>query len=130
MILDTSVLVALLRGDESVKEKIRECEENREPLRTTTVCAFELYYGAYRSSRARENLKLVEEFLKSLELVNFDEKMARISGAVLAELRREGQMVDIRDLFISAAAIALEDKIVTRNIRRFGRIKNLEVELW
>ena len=38
MILDTSVLVALLRGDESVKEKIRECEENREPLRTTTVC--------------------------------------------------------------------------------------------
>ena len=130
MILDTSVLVALLRGDEGVKEKIGECEKNREPLRTTTVCAFELYYGAYKSSRARENLKLVEGLLKSLELVNFDEKMAKMSGALLVELRREGQMVDIRDLFISVAAIALEDKIATKNIRHFGRIKKLEVELW
>nr|MDO8043438.1 type II toxin-antitoxin system VapC family toxin [Candidatus Baldrarchaeota archaeon] len=75
-------------------------------------------------------MKFVEELLKALELVNFDEKMARISGAVLVELRREGQMVDIRDLFISAAAIALEDKIATKNIRHFGRIKKLEVELW
>ncbi len=55
MILDTSVLVALLRGDESVKEKIRECEESREPLRTTTMCAFELYYG-HISLRGLENI--------------------------------------------------------------------------
>lgn len=130
MILDTSVLVALLRGDKSVKEKIKECEEKREPLRTTAVCAFELYYGAYKSSRAKENLKLVEELLKSLELVSFDEKAAKISGAVLADLKREGQMVDIRDLFISALAIVLDDKIATKNIRHFGKIKNLEVELW
>lgn len=28
MILDTSVLVRLLRGDEKIKKKIKECEEN------------------------------------------------------------------------------------------------------
>jgi len=68
--------------------------------------------------------------LKSLELINYDEKAAKISGATLAELKSKGQIINVRDLFISAIAIKLEDKIATRDVKHFKRIKNLEVETW
>jgi predicted nucleic acid-binding protein len=130
MILDTSVLVELIRGNTDVERKIKECEERKEPLRTSAVSAFELYYGVYTSSRVKENLRLIKDLLKSLELINYDEKASALSGAILAELRRRGETIDIRDLFISATAISVEDEVTTRNIRHFNRVKNLEVELW
>ncbi|KPV64789.1 MAG: hypothetical protein AOA65_0856 [Candidatus Bathyarchaeota archaeon BA1] len=88
MILDTSVLVELVRGNVDIENKVRDCEEKGEPLRTSTVCAFELYYGAYISSRGKENLRLIKDLLKSLQLIEYDEKASDFSGAILAELRR------------------------------------------
>jgi predicted nucleic acid-binding protein len=130
MILDTSVLVDLVRGNADVEKRVKEYEEKGEPLRVSTVSAFELYYGAYRSSRVMENLRLIKDLLKSLELISYDEKASAISGAILAELRQRGEAIDIRDLFISATAMSVEDKIATRNIRHFNKVRDLEVELW
>ncbi|KPV64788.1 MAG: hypothetical protein AOA65_0855 [Candidatus Bathyarchaeota archaeon BA1] len=39
-------------------------------------------------------------------------------------------MIDIRDLFISVTAITIGDRVATRNIRHFDKVKQLEFELW
>ncbi len=129
MILDTSVLIALLRGDEDIRRKIEEYEKKGELLRTTAVCAFELFYGAYVSSRREENLDLVERLLEALEVLTFDERAARIAASVLAELRKRGEMIDVRDLFIAAIALSHGDTVATRD-KAFKRITGLNVELW
>ena len=68
--------------------------------------------------------------MKSLELINYNERASDLSGVILAELRLKGEMIDIRDLFISATAIGAGDRVITRNIRHFDRVKQLEVEVW
>ena len=129
MILDTSVLVALLRGDEDIVEKIRKCEEEREDLKTTSITAFELYYGAFKSSRAEENLELVSKLLKSLEVLGFDVEASRIAGSLLADLTRRGEPLEMRDLFIAAIALKTDDKIATRD-KDFLRVEKLKIEYW
>jgi len=129
LILDTSVLVSLLRGDEAVIEKIKLCEKRREVLRTTSITGFELYYGAYRSSRAEENIELVSKLLKSLEVLVFDAEASRIAGSLLADLMKRGEPLEMRDLFIAAIALKTGDKIVTRD-KDFLRVKKLKIEYW
>ncbi len=129
MILDTSVLIDLLRGDESVRERIRACEEAGETFKTTSITAFELYFGAYRSSRAEENLALVRALLKNLEVLVFDHKAGEIAARIMADLMRRGEPLDVRDVFIAAIAIREGEKIATRD-KGFRRVEELRVEFW
>ncbi|RLE63528.1 MAG: hypothetical protein DRJ38_07350 [Thermoprotei archaeon] len=129
MILDTSVLVDLLRGDEKVVEKIKKCEKEREDLKTTSITAFELYYGAYKSSKREENIDLVSKLLKSMEVLGFDLEASRIAGSLLADLTKKGGPLEMRDLFIAAIALKTGDKIATRD-KDFLRIEKLKIEYW
>ena len=129
MILDTSVLVDLLRGDEVVQERIRACEEAGEPLKTTAITAFELYLGAYRSSRIEENLALVSSLLNSLEVLVFDRRAGGIAARIMADLMERGEALDVRDVFIAAIAIRDSDKLATRD-KDFTRVRELEIEIW
>jgi predicted nucleic acid-binding protein len=129
MLLDTSILVELLRGNAEIKEKVKVMERERETFRASAASAFELYYGAYTSSRAEENIKLIKDLLKSLELISYNEMMAEILGEILARLRKEEKMIDLRDLFISATAIGLGERLSTMNLRHYGRVWGLRVEI-
>jgi len=114
LILDTSILVDLLRGDETVQERIRAYEEAGEPLRTTAITAFELYFGAYRSSHVKENLALVKSLLSSLEVLAFDEA-GEITARIMADLMERGKPLDVRDIFIAAITMRMDEKLATRD---------------
>jgi len=129
LILDTSVLVDLLRGDKAIEQRIRSCEERREPLRTTSISSFELYYGAYNSSMVEENLSLVADLLRALDVLEFDEKASKIAGSILVKLRKEGRGIGLRDLFIAAVALSVDETVATRD-KAFERIEGLKVEFW
>jgi len=113
LILDTSVLVDLLRGDRTVQERIKACEEAGERLRTTVITAFELYFGAYRSSRAEENLALVRSLLNGLEVLVFDREAGETAARIMADLMERGEPLDVRDVFIAAIAIRKGDRLAT-----------------
>jgi len=129
LILDTSVLVDLLRGDKDIEQRIRGCEERREPLRTTSISSFELYYGAYNSSMVEENLSLVADLLRALDVLEFDEKASKIAGSILVELRKEDREIGLRDLFIVAVALSVDETVATRD-KAFEKVRGLKVEFW
>ena len=129
MILDTSVLVDLLRGDKVVQERIRACEEAGEPLKTTAITAFELYLGAHRSSRVEENLALVNSLLNNLEVLVLDRRAGGIAARIMADLIERGEPLDVRDVFIAAIGIRDGDKLATRD-KDFTRVRELEIEIW
>ena len=58
-LVDTNVIIKLLSGDENAVRLF----SNAEKISVPATVAGELFYGAYKSSRARENLKLFTEFL-------------------------------------------------------------------
>jgi predicted nucleic acid-binding protein len=56
VVLDTDILVALLKGNSEAIDEVRRLEKNGDPLSTTLITAYELMKGAYISSKPDENL--------------------------------------------------------------------------
>lgn len=124
--LDTDILVDHLRGEEKAVHQIQELESSGAILSTTTINAFELYYGAQKTKRERSR-DAVKNLLSRLVVHDFTEKAAEKAGEIVAHLEAEGNPIEFRDAFIGATAIANKSTLFTRNIRHFERISELEL---
>ncbi len=74
-----------------------ECE-----FYTTSINAFELYIGAYRS-RKPKRVADVEEILNDLILLSINKNEAEESAKIFVELMEKGEIIDIRDASITVA---------------------------
>jgi len=126
VILDSTILIGVLRNKREEAELIRELEAETK-LATTTINAFEISYGAHKSKDVQRNLASVKGLLSTLELLTVDERSAETAGQVLAELESEGQSIDMRDLFIGCVAVSNGFTVLTHNKQHFQRIPKLHV---
>ena len=94
------------------------------------VVKFELYYGAYKSSRTAENLENLSNFFGDLVSLPFDGQAAEICGQLRATLQAAGTPIGAYDLQIAAIALARNLILVTHNTREFQRIPQLQLEDW
>jgi len=128
VVLDSSVIVGVLRNKDEDVRIVRELE-GKAKIATTTINAFEVYYGAFKSRDSKRNLAAVKGFLSTVEVLAFDEHAAELAGQVLTELEAEGRRVDVRDLFIGCIAVSRGFSVVTHNKEHFERIPKLHVVL-
>ncbi|MBE8538715.1 PIN domain-containing protein [Geoglobus acetivorans] len=128
--LETDFLVALLRKDEMAFNKLKSLVEDGERLFTTPVNAAELFKGAYMSKNVEDNLRKVRGLLARIDLLEFNLVASDIYGRIVSELGRRGEHVGEMDVLIASIALAHNERILTRNIKHFGRIRELEVESW
>lgn len=124
--IDSDVLINFLRNKEDTVAFIIENEEKHE-LATTDINAFELYHGAYVSEKSTENVKQVDLLLERIIVLPYTTGIAKFSGELLAELKKEGKTIEFRDLFIGSIARANGYKLKTNNTKHFKRIKGLEI---
>ena len=126
MILDTSALIDLLRGNEMVIAKLKELEQQHIPLFLTSISVFELWQHAdvYREKK----LKKIHELLESLGVFIFDISAAKEAGSIHATLKEEGLIIDPEDSMIAGIVNINNETILTRNIKHFERIPHLRVE--
>jgi tRNA(fMet)-specific endonuclease VapC len=89
----------------------------------------QLCYGAERrrSSKVRE---AIDEFVRRIEIVPFDESCARYYGAIASDLEQRGVPIGEFDVQIAAYAIAVGATLVTNNVKHFSRVHGLRVENW
>lgn len=90
----------------------------------------ELYYGAYKSTRCKENLALLTRFFSQFASLPFNDQAAEIYGRIRAKLATQGNPIGPNDLIIAATAIAHRVTLVTHNIREFSRVDDLQFEDW
>jgi len=128
--LETDFLIALMRKDPDAMRKLRELVGKGERLTTTPVNAAELFKGAYRSKDVDENLKKVRGLLSRLNLLDFNLTASDLYGQITAELERKGKPIGEMDALIASIALAHNERVLTRNIGHFSRVKGLEVESW
>jgi tRNA(fMet)-specific endonuclease VapC len=95
-----------------------------------SVVKAELLYGAYRSSRQADNLRLLALLFQQFESLPFDDAAAEAYAQIRADLAAQGTPIGPNDLMIAAIALANNLILVTHNTREFARVAGLPLEDW
>lgn len=96
---------------------------------TSMTVVAELYSGAFRASNpVLWFQRIEEELLTQFTVLLFDLECARECGRLMAELARAGTPIGMADVQIAATARVHNLKVVTANLRHFGRIPDLPLE--
>lgn len=127
MILDTTFLVDLLRGDPEVADLARELDERGSPV-VTAITVMELIEGAALADVPDRSRDRVHELLSGLTTASFDSRAGARAGTVSAELSERGEQIEIPDVVIAAVALERGESVLTRNTAHFERISGLDVE--
>jgi predicted nucleic acid-binding protein len=126
--LDTDVLIDYLRKpSDEVKRVMESVFEKKVSACTTSVNAFEIWLGAYLAPKKAELVRDTEDFFGQLEVVNFSYDSSVEAGRVLADLRRRGESIEIRDLFVGCVCKVSGMPLVTRNLKHYRRVRGLKV---
>ncbi|QJW35787.1 type II toxin-antitoxin system VapC family toxin [Cellulosimicrobium protaetiae] len=127
-LLDTNVLVALLRGSgAAARPRLREAEGR---VAVSTVSEMELEYGIERSDDPHRNRQAVDDLLSLVDVLPFDGLAAMHAGRVRALLAARGTPIGPYDALLAGHARSLGLVMVTNNLREFSRVPGLEVEDW
>jgi len=126
-LLDTNAVIALLNDAQS---KLARRARRRKPseICISSIVAYELYYGAFKSRRVEHNLAIVDGL--RLQVVEFDKEDARQAGEIRAELAHIGMSIGPYDILIAGQAKSRDMTLVTRNTSEFGRVKGLRLVDW
>jgi tRNA(fMet)-specific endonuclease VapC len=128
-LLDTNTCIGYInRRNLSIYQRITSSYP--EDVGICDIVKFELYYGAYNSSRSAENLENLRNFFGDFDSLPFDGQAAEICGRIRAQLRVLGTPIGSYDLQIAAIALAHNLTLVTHNTREFWRVDGLKLEDW
>ena len=127
-LLDTSVCVQLLRGDQRTAQRLSGLSPEETALSAMTVA--ELRYGALKGRASESKRVELSAFLSGINVLPFDDASAEHHAAVRHALALAGTSIGERDLVIAATALAHGLVVATGNAREFRRVPGLGVEEW
>ena len=128
-VLDTNACIRVLNGtSDALVERMRGTDPAHIAL--CSVVKAELLYGARKSSRRADNLRLLDRFFMPLTSLPFDDACADQYGVIRTELETAGTPIGPNDLMIAATALANDATLVTHNLQEFARVPGLRLEDW
>lgn len=127
-VLDTNICIYWLKGKYEIRRKIEQVGTDH--LKITIISLAELKYGAYYSQKVNENLKNIDNFLKQVRILFFNNEAAGLFGKIKADLRRSGQIIEDFDILIASIVMGYDDILVTGNVDHFSKINGLKYENW
>ncbi|MHA2247071.1 MAG: type II toxin-antitoxin system VapC family toxin [Candidatus Hodarchaeales archaeon] len=128
--LDTSFLIDVIRKNTSVKELLDEIDDQG-PHMTNTIVAHEFLVGAYGAKNHEKELKVRNDLLSRIIILNIDSNAATKSAEVEAELRTTGELIGGADILIVGTMLSRGIKtIVTNNIKHFKKISDIQIQTW
>ena len=124
-LLDTNVIIALFAKEPVVHERLSNADEVFVPC----IALGEMYFGAYKSLRIKENLARINEFVLNSTVLACDTDTAKKYGDIKNQLKEKGQPLPENDIWIAAVAQQYDLTLITRDTH-FHIIENLKVESW
>jgi tRNA(fMet)-specific endonuclease VapC len=126
-LLDANAVIALL-SDATSGLAQRARREKPEDMAISAIVAHELFYGAFKSRRAPQNVALIDAL--QFAMLEFDREDARQAGEVHAFLAAKGTPIGPYDVLIAGQAMARNMILVTRNTGEFGPVPGLRIDDW
>lgn len=124
-LLDTNIVIALFANDTAVTNNLRNAQEVFVP---STVIG-ELYYGAQRSARVKQNVAQIDSFRAANTILCCDGITASVYGTVKNELRKKGRPIPENDIWIAAIGLQHDLTLVTRDTH-FKEVDGVQIEAW
>ena len=126
-LLDTNICIYLFKGLYSLNEKINTV--GLENCAISEITYAELIYGAEKSDFPEKNFITIEKFTDQIAILPIFNAI-HIFGKEKARLRSKGDIISDFDLLIGATAISNKMIMVTRNVKEFSKLKNIQIENW
>jgi predicted nucleic acid-binding protein len=120
-LLDTTVAIDHLRGDQAAVDLLRDLVESDETLAASEVVRFELV-AAVRD----DELPALEQFFSAVSWVAVGEDVARTAGDLARKHRRAHSGIDDADYLIAATALLLDADLLTTNVRHFPMLLDIQ----
>ena len=125
-LIDSDILIYFLKGKQEVVQRLSQIPIDE--LHISRINYTELIYGAYNSTKVNQNLKVIEPFLDSFEVLEFTKTSSLIFAKEKARLKKSGNIIADMDLMIASIAIENDCTLISNNIKHFDRIQNLKLE--
>jgi predicted nucleic acid-binding protein len=119
-LLDTDVLIWVLRGKSEIIEKVSQLKENSS-LGISVISIAEIYKNIFPSE-----LTTTEDYLNQHIPFNVDAKIARVAGLYWQQYAKQLKGLSITDCLIAATANVHGTTLVSLNSKHFP-MKDIEV---
>jgi predicted nucleic acid-binding protein len=132
IIFDSTFLIDFMKSHNNPKKIkanrfFQEVLDSNEPFATTFVNVFEIYKGAYKSENIEKSLNYINDVLKIIPVLKFNEKYYSEYGDLSARLEKNGTPIGRFDELIAAITIYNGARLVTNNTKDFSRIPAIEI---
>ena len=124
-LLDTSVAIALIGNDAFAQDKLADADKVFIP----SPALGELYYGANKAARSREEFDRIEDFLSNIVVLACNAQTARGYGEIKNALRLKGRPIPENDIWIAAVALQYGLALASRDAH-FNQVANLNLVTW
>lgn len=129
--LDTCTCIDAIKGKPNSHNLIRKIQTLKiGELCVSAITVAELMVGVEKSSDSSKNLRIVQEFLSPIELLDWPQLASETYGAIRADLEIKGTPIGSNDLLIAAHALYSGVTLITNNTKEFNRVESLRVENW
>jgi len=126
-LLDTCIVIALLRKNPEVRDKILSVKRKNCFISEMTIA--ELYFGAAKSERYEKQVKDVYLILSKFKVIPVY-RCFELYGKYKWELQKRGTPIGDIDILIGATAIKENLIMVTNNTKHFNNLPDIQLEDW
>ncbi len=121
ILVDTSVVIDHFRKKYKEKSLLYELSKEN-TLFLSAISKFEFLVGT-KSSQIRQTEKIIEGF----HILSFNSNVADVASNISKKLKSQNKIIEFRDIFIAATAIANNMPLSTLNVKHFERIDDLKL---
>ena len=119
-LLDSTVAIDHLRGEEAAVALVRELAEQQEPVAASELTRFEVLAGALPDEQER-----VERLFSQIGWIPVEEPIVRRAAALVQTHRPAYPGLDDVDYLIAATALEIGAELLTANVRHFPMFPDL-----
>jgi hypothetical protein len=120
-LLDTTVAIDHLRGDQAAVDLLRQFVEHDQVLAASEIVRFELVAGV-----REDELPALEQFFAAVSWIPIGEDVARAAGELARRHRKAYSGIDDADYLIAATTLLVEADLLTTNVRHFPMLPGLQ----
>ena len=130
LILDSNTVSYYFRGDPQVVPRLQALRPA--DLGVPAIVEYELRYGLLRlpQDAANSRMAALTALLRPMQVLPFDSECASHAARIRVEMEATGKPIGSHDTLIAATALRYQATLVTRNVREFSRVPNLQCLNW
>ena len=120
VLVDTSVLIDLLRGNEMSRDVLIGARQFGRPVTGSVLTRTEVLGGMRAQEKSR-----TRNLLDTIEWVDVDQRIADEAGQLARSYRRSHSGIDLANYIIAASALTTGADLWTRNVKHFPMFPDL-----